>query len=117
MFKSVEYAGFESHPELRATAERLTPVLGNEIRTWRDQVSVEWRPGPDAMPGSLELTLTLTLENGVAGEASGTFTSDDLGEAWLERSRCRWVWDGLLEVLLDKQHQRTEEYLSAPAEV
>ena len=36
MFKSVEYAGFEGQPELKAKADRATAALGGVIRTWRD---------------------------------------------------------------------------------
>gem|GEM_PF-93077 len=118
MFKTVEYVGFESHPDLKAKAEQLTPVLANEIRASRD-VEVLWTPQPNDPDRNLNLTLSRTLTNGVQGSALGTFTPDDLGEAWLTRSRCRAVWSDLLEDLSQKLDARLREALSeeTPGEV
>lgn len=116
MFKNVEYAGFESHPELRALAEQLTPVLANEIGMWRENVRVKWSPHPDTDTGVLDLTLGLVLPNGVEGEFVGTFVPDDFTrDSWLAR-RCLWIWSDLLGILLEKQHQRVQEYLAEPVE-
>ncbi len=116
MFKNVEYAGFEGHPELKAKAEQLTPVLANEIRRWQEDVVVQWKPHPNPTAGVLDLTLSLTLPNGVTGAYTGTFTRKDFEEDWLQRSRCRQVWGDLLGVLLDEQHKRVEESLLETAE-
>ena len=116
MFKSVEYAGFESHPELRATAERLTPVLANEIRTWRDEVRVRWRPHPNPATGVLDLTLELTLPNGVTESRRGTFSSEDFERpSWLE-NRCRRVWSDVLGGLIAQQDERVQASFLEPAE-
>jgi hypothetical protein len=116
MFKSVEYAGFDGQPDLKAKAEQLTTVLANEIRTWRDDVEVRWSPHSDPAAGVLDLTLSLTLENGVSGTQTGTFTMTDFErESWLA-SRCRRVWSDLLGVLLEQQDERIREFLFEPAE-
>jgi hypothetical protein len=116
MFKSVEYAGFEGHPELRAKAEQLTPVLANEIRRWRTDVEVQWAPDP-ASAGALTLALALALPNGVAGARTGTFEPDDLAESWLIRSRCRSIWSDLLGDLSQQLDARLKEAVSEPLEV
>lgn len=107
--KSVEYAGFDGHPELKAKAEWLNTMLAWEARRWRDGVRVLWSPAPTDPAASLNLTLALTLENGVSGSALGTFSPKDLADEWWVRSRYRQVWGDLLGVLLDKQHKRVEE--------
>jgi hypothetical protein len=115
VFKSVEYVGFEDQPDLKAKAERLTPVLANEVRTWRDDVQVRWNP-PANPTGVLDLNLSLTLPNGVSGSATGTFRPTDFErESWLA-SRCRQVWSDLLGVLLRQQDERSKEYLLQSAE-
>jgi hypothetical protein len=114
VFKSVEYAGFEGHPELRARAEQLISVLAGAIRRWREDVEVRWAPAPS---GGLELTLSLTLAEGISGSQTGTFEPKDFTEAWLVRSRCRDIWSGLLWVLSVELERRIEEALSEPLEV
>ena len=115
MFKSVEYVGFEGRPDLKTKAEQLTPVLASEINTWRDKVEVRW--SPCAGDGILDLTLALTLPNGVSARQSGTVTAEDFSRnTWLA-SRCRRVWSDLLGILLDKQHQRVEDFILSPAEI
>ena len=116
MFKSVQYVGFEGRPDLKAKAEQLTPVLADEIRRWREGVAVKWSPHPDAASGVLDLTLSLTLQNGVSGTHTGSFTQKQLDEDCLRRGRCRLVWDDLLGVLLDEQHKRVEEGFLETAE-
>ena len=116
MFKNVGYVGFDNQPELKAKAEQLTPVLADEIHRWREDVQVRWAPHPDPATGVLDLTLSLTLPNGVSGTLGGTFSPKDLAEERLQRSRCRWVWMDLLGVLLEQQDQRIKEYLLQPAE-
>jgi hypothetical protein len=117
MFKNVEYVGFEGNPELKAKTEQLTPVLSNEIRRSREEVSVMWSPQPSDPRHSLNLTLTRTLPNGVTGSALGTFTPADWAEAWLTRSRCRDVWSDLLEELSRQLEMRVKESLSELLEV
>ncbi|MBA4067007.1 MAG: hypothetical protein C0501_25515 [Isosphaera sp.] len=118
MFKSVEYAGFDGRPELRAKAERLTPVLGEVVKAWRDQVEVTWRPAPpEDSRTALELTLSLALWN-AAGSATGAVRRKALepGEEGDLRSDLRWVWMDLLAVLSDRQMERLDEYLREPLE-
>lgn len=117
MFKSVEYAGFDGRPELKAKAEQLTPVLADEIRSWRDQVEVTWRPaGPDPASG-LELSLSLSLPNG-SGGATGHVRARDLApgeEGWL-RSALRGVWMDALDVLIAQMSARREASALDPVE-
>ena len=115
MFKKVEYAGFEDKPELKAKAEQIMPVLAGEIRRWRENVEVLWTPVPAR--GALELTLSLSLAEGIAGSQTGTFEPNDLTEDWLIRSRCRDVWSDLLWVLSVELETRIQEALSEPLEV
>jgi hypothetical protein len=117
VFKSVEYAGFDGRPDLKAKAEQLTPVLANEIRTWRDDVEVRWSPHPDPAQGVLDLTLSLRLPNGVSETRTGTFTPEDFSrETWLA-SRCGRVWSDLLGRLIAQLDSRVEEWLLETAEV
>lgn len=113
MFKSVEYAGFDGRPDLRAEAEQLTPVLADMIGDRRDVIDVRWAPPADAT-GVLDLTLRRTLPNGVEGEFTGTFVPDDFARPRRLRLRCNDVWSDLLGVLLDKQHQRVQELFLEP---
>lgn len=117
MFKSVEYAGFEGRPELRARAEQLNPVLANEIGTWRGDVDVRWSIHPTPDEGVLDLGLALVLPNGVSAACTETFVRDDFAHARRLGGRCNRAWSDLLGVLLDKQHQRVTELLSEPVGV
>lgn len=67
--------------------------------------------------GGLELSLSLTLPNGMSGTHTGTFTGEEFREEWLQRWRCRRVWDDLLGVFLGELQRRNLEYLSEPAGV
>jgi hypothetical protein len=114
MFKSVEYAGFDDHPALRAEAERATLVLASEVGTWHDRIEVEWEARPDN-PKGLELTLALDLPIG-SGTGSrfipiGEFADDDL-----LRHRLRGVWDRALGGILEKRKKVWDEILHQPAE-
>jgi hypothetical protein len=111
MFKSVEYVGFEAHPELRALAERGTAALAGEIGTWRDRVAVRWSPGA---PDALEMALALELPNGVAGERTGMFTPDDFARDAATAARARRIWSDLLGDLLDALDARVQEALLEP---
>ncbi|MBY0457577.1 MAG: hypothetical protein K2V38_09590 [Gemmataceae bacterium] len=77
---------------------------------------MRWSSHPDQAAGVLDLTLAVTLPNGVSGTQTGTVTAEDFErDTWLA-SRCRRVWSDLLGVLLDEQHKRVEAFLSEPAE-
>lgn len=115
MFKSLEYVGFESRPDLRAKAEAVTPVLAGVAGVRRTVVDVRWAPAADP-GGVLDLTLRRALPNGVEGEFTGTFGPDDFATPRWLRLRCLEVWDELLGVLLDKQHARVMEALHDPVE-
>ncbi len=115
MFKSVEYAGFDGNPELKVKAERANAVLAVAVGERQGEVEVRWSPAADAA-GVLELTLRRTLRNGVEGEFTGTFVPDDfISPRWL-RLRCLQAWDDLLGVLLDRQHERVQEFFLEPTE-
>jgi hypothetical protein len=117
VFKSVEYAGFDGHPELKAKAEQLTGVLAREINTWRERVEVRWTPHPNPATGVLDLTLSLTLPNGVSATRSGTVTAEDsTRDPWLA-ARCRRVWSELLGLLLNIMDERIREFILDPVEV
>lgn len=115
MFKSVEYAGFDGRPDLRALAERGTKVLGSEVRTWRDRVEVVWEARPDA-PAGVELTLTLTLPIGV-GEGSRFIPAAEFGDDDRLRSRCGGGWDRALGDLLEKRKPVWDEIINQPVGV
>jgi hypothetical protein len=117
MFKSVDYTGVEGNPELRAKAERATAALGDVIRTWREEVAVNWKPAAPDSSAALELGLSLALSN-AAGRASGrvrpwTFEPGEEGEL---RSDLRGVWLNLLALLSTQQMSRLDEILREPAE-
>lgn len=116
MFKSVEYDGFDSRPDLLAKAEQLTPVLENVIHRSHGEVEVTWSPRPDPFGDGFNLSLVRTLPNGVVGTARGVFTPADLAEAWLTRSRCRDVWSDVLEDLSRQLGARVQEALSESVE-
>jgi hypothetical protein len=117
MFKSVEYAGLDGQPELKMKAEQLTSFLASEIHRWREDVEVRWSLGSANPANSLNMTLSLTLPNGVAESAFGTLSPKDLAEDWRLRSRCRGIWSDLLGGLLKKQDERVKESLFESAEV
>jgi hypothetical protein len=116
MFKKVEYSGFEGRADLKSTAEQLTNVLAGEIHRWRDDVEVRWSPDPGDPSATLTLDMSLTLPNGIAESAFGTFLPKDREEDWLIRSRCRSIWSNLLGGLLKKQDERVKEFLFESAE-
>jgi hypothetical protein len=115
MFKSVEYAGFEGRPELRALAERTTAVLADEIRTWRDQVSVVWGPGQGAQP-PINLTMRLTFPDVTVSTRWAFHTSDFTNEDSL-RVRCRRAWRTLLDRLTEYDSKRFDALSRLPVEV
>ena len=115
MFKSVEYAGFDGRPELKTKAEQLTPVLAGEIHTWRESVEVRWNPHPNP-DGLLDLTLSLTLPNGVSGSVTGTFRPIDFARTSRLASRCGRVWSNLLGELIQQLDARVMEYVFDTAE-
>ncbi|MDY3563606.1 hypothetical protein R5W23_005220 [Gemmata sp. JC673] len=115
MFKSVQYAGFEDRPELRARAEQLETVLADEVTAWRGDVEVRWAPAADP-EAVLDLTLAITRPNGVAARHTGTFVPGDFSHPRWLASRCNRVWFDLLGALLDQQHQRVEAAIPEPVE-
>jgi hypothetical protein len=118
VFKRVEFKGFEGLSELLHQAERATTVLGDVIRSWRDEVEVIWRPAPLNSGAILEVTLSLTLWN--ASDSATNFIPSrdfDPGEDAALRSDLRDVWSKLLAQLSDHQMKRLDEILREPAEV
>ncbi|MCI0702434.1 MAG: hypothetical protein L0241_15230 [Planctomycetia bacterium] len=115
MFKSVEYVGFEDKPELRARAAELTPLLAKEIQTWREDVVVRWSPSQEP-DGIIDLTLSLTLPNGVSATHTGTFRQADFARPPDAMSRCRWVWMDLLGKLIELLDSLNQESILEPAE-
>lgn len=111
MFKQVEYVGFEGQPELRARAETLAPVLAGEIHSWRDDVEVKWSPAPEQPRGSVKLTLSLSLPNGVSETHSGTIAPADLVNDSRSASRCGRVWYDLLGSVVRQLDRRVEASL------
>ncbi|MCE9564708.1 MAG: hypothetical protein K8U57_21965 [Planctomycetes bacterium] len=116
MFKNVEYADFDRQPELEAKARELTPILANEIRTWREDVSVRWSPHKDSSSGVLDLTLSLALPNGVAEMRTGTLLAEDFERERRLASRCGQVWSDLLGGLIGQLDNRVQEFFLEPAE-
>jgi len=109
MFKSVDYVGFEGKLELLAQAERANLLLAGEIRTWREDVEVVWRPATNDPRATLELTLGLKLPN-AAGTGTGNIRKwvFDPGEEGELRSDLRGVWLNLLDVLIDQMAKNRE---------
>lgn len=104
-------------PELKARVEQLTPVLADRIRRWRDDIVVTWSPEPSDPVNCLNLTLVMSLPNGVTGSVMTTFTPVDLADEGRTRRLCRDVWADLLGVMLLKQGAWIREDLLAPSEV
>lgn len=115
MFKQVEYVGFENHPELRAMAERATPILADEIRTFRDEVAVEWECHFEE-PSAIELTLTLQLPIGSA-TTSRYLDQTDFQDDEEFRSCCRKVWWNLLDQIVDQRRVIWDEIIHQTVEV
>jgi len=117
MFKSVEYAGFEGHPELRQLAERASAALGGVIRTWRDEVHVTWRPARPDSDAVLEVTLELSLPN-AAGSVTGRIRGRDFepGEEGYLRMSLADTWLDLLDVLIAQMEANREEWFADPVE-
>ena len=116
MFKSVEFEGFDRYPERVAMAERIIPVLEGEIRTWRDDVIVSWRPGPTST-APLILNLELTLSNGSSSSESGFIMADDVKEESRLRWKCRQIWGSLLDSLLGQLTKKLDAFIAQPLEV
>src|SRR5208282_3044036 len=111
MFKCVEYSEFDGKPELKQMAERATDVLSGVIRSWRDEVQVNWRPSP-GHDSALELTLALDLPN-VSRTAVGIISRKDFEsdeEASL-RMDLREVWLDVLDLVIAKISSEVEESL------
>jgi hypothetical protein len=106
MFKSVEYAGFEAHPDLRALAERGTAALGAVIHDWRDALTVTWRP---TASDTLELELALDV-TGAPLAATGCVRRAGFapGEESLLRIDAREVWLDVLDRLTAELAARRE---------
>jgi hypothetical protein len=117
VFKSVEYAGFDGRPDLKAKAERATAALAGEIRRWRDEVRVAWRPAAPNSGADLEVTLALALTT-AGGSATGLIQAwaFEPGEEGGLRSALRSVWSDLLALLSDQQMKRLDDFLREPVE-
>jgi hypothetical protein len=116
MFKSVEYAGFDGHPNLRSLAERGTSILASEMSEgWHGQVDVTWEAYPEK-PEGLELALTLTIPSG-SGVGSRFIPATDFPDEDLLQSRCRSAWDRALGNYLDKRKEAWAEIIREPAGV
>lgn len=115
MFKSVEYVGFEGQPDARSAAELCTQILGDVVRSWRDRVSVQWRPLPESSRNLLELTLGLSL-SGVDARATGLVRRQSLthGAAAELRSDLREAWLDVLGEISARQMGQLEAALGEP---
>jgi hypothetical protein len=117
MFKSVDYSGVENSPDLKAKADYATAILGQLIRTWRDDVEVAWRSTTHDSKSVLELTLSLTLPN-ASGSASGRISglAFQPGNEGLLRMDLREVWLDLLDLLIAQMDANLEESFSESVE-
>lgn len=114
MFKKLEYAGFDQHPQLRAIAEQGTRILLGEVSPdLQDYVDVTWQAYPDA-PAAVELDLSLVLPTGT-GTARRLMPVGEFEDEGLLRSRCRAVWDRALGAYLEKRKSVWDELLREPA--
>jgi hypothetical protein len=115
VFKSVEYVGFDGHPELKAKAEEAVATLGREVGTWHDQVEVECEAYPDN-PVGVEMSVTLTLPIGT-GRGTRFLPLADFADPSVLASRCGGIWDRTLGSLLEKRKHVWDEIINQPAEV
>ena len=115
MFKSVEYAGFDGRPELRAKAEQAMPLLTRVVRNWDRHVNVTWEAYPDP-PSGAELTLHLTLP-AADGTASRLLTLHELSDPEVLEDRCRSVWLRTTDAYFEKRKPAWDEIINQPAEV
>ena len=116
MFKKLEYIGFDGHPDLLALAEGATPLLADEVRTWRDEVEVSWEAAPDPSPTRgvyLELRLKLPTSTGIVRRL---LTVSDFADERRARAACRSIWGRLLDKHLEQHRERLREYLTEPVE-
>ena len=116
MFKSVEYVGFENGAELILLVRRLMPVLEDEIRNWKDDITVRWCSETQATSSGVRLDLTLTL-NDITVSASRLISNHDLRDDAEARYQIRQVWDSVMEQYLEKNLQRLRESLLEPVEI
>jgi hypothetical protein len=115
MFKSVEYAELQNHPDLKAKAERATAALGGVIRSWREAVDVSWRPPASDSGAALELTLALSLPEAAASAAGGIRgRAFEPGEESLLRIDLREVWLNVLDSLIAQVGERVEDSFADP---
>jgi hypothetical protein len=115
MFNSVTFEGFDGRPDLRAIAERITPILADEVSDFHSDVAIVWKPGPNAL-SPLCLSMTLTLPAATA-TYSNAILSEDLNDEEELRSRYRKVWRGVLDRYLDQRRRAWDEIIRTPVEV
>jgi hypothetical protein len=115
--KSVDYAGFGDHPELRPYADRAMQLLSGEINSWRDRVSIVWEAhlqSPNVAAIKLELSLDLPNATGTATRFLPLALFDDDEEV---RSQCRRVWGHVLDQVIEQQVRQIKEWANEPAGV
>lgn len=115
MFKSVEYTGFEGEPELLRLVGIAAALLPGEIRSFREDVRVNWtaHPGP---PTAVELTLTLELLD-LTGRGRRRMAVADFADEELLRSRIRQAWLDATGEFLEQRRLVWDELLREPVEV
>ncbi|MDY3554452.1 hypothetical protein R5W24_003576 [Gemmata sp. JC717] len=115
MFKSVEYAGFQDRPDLKAGAERVVAALGAVVRDWDKQVALSFEARP-YQPAGVEVTLTLDLP-AARGSGSLLLTARELQDPAALESRCRAVWARATDDYLERRKPAWDEIINQPVEV
>ncbi|HEY1189231.1 MAG TPA: hypothetical protein VGE74_16380 [Gemmata sp.] len=115
MFKSVEYAGFEGRPELKARAEHAVTALAGIVRDWDKQIELGLEAYAD-QPAGVEITVTLSLPT-ASGSGSRFLTEAELQDDGVLESRCRSVWARAMDAYIDRRKPVWDEILKQPAEV
>ncbi len=116
MFKTLTYTGFAGHADLLVLAERATPLLADEIRTWKEEVEVTWEVVPTPPDGEcLVLELRLKLPNST-GIVRRFIRPQDVADERDLRRACRDTWGRLLDKHLEQSSERLKQFLSTPVE-
>lgn len=115
MFKNVEYAGFDGHPELKSLADRAVAMLASIVRDWDVRIAIELEAYAD-QPEGVEIAATLELP-AASGKGSRFLTRNELENTELLESRCRAIWGRTMDGYIERRKPVWDEIVNQPAEV
>lgn len=114
MSRTVEYVGFDAHPNLRLLAEQAVSGLWSLIADdGYDEAEIKCLARPD-VPG-IELSVTFHLPTG-DGTESRVLTLKELRDPDTLYGRCLNIWGRTLGNYLKKRSAVWEEMLRQPVE-